>query len=339
MMKTLRTSLLAPLCFSLGLSLPAAAQDTPGDTCGGADLIDALPAETLETLRKEADAMPHAEGLLWQATRGDTVIDIFGTYHFKHRLTDAHLDRLAPMIEDADKIYLEISNDDQMAMQRAMAENPSLMFITEGPTLPDLLGEEDWQHYRAEMQARMIPGFMAAKFKPLWAGMMLGIGPCEAQSGAFEAKGIDMLVGDRAAEAGNPTRSLEDFDDLLTLLDSFPMDDQIEMIRMSLAWPGDMNDLSYTIRERYLAEEIALTLVFSRYVSEEYGGEAGAEGFAMVEDLLLEKRNLGWIDRLESQVAPGEHVLIAVGAGHLPGEVGILRLLEDKGYTVTRVDL
>ena len=339
MMKTFRTLLLAPLLVTLGLALPAAAQEAPGDTCGGADLIDALPAETLDRLQSEAAAMPHPEGLLWQATRGDTVIDIFGTYHFKHRLTDAHLDRLTPMIEEADKIYLEISNDDQMAMQRAMAENPSLMFITEGPTLPDLLGEDDWQHYRAEMQARMIPGFMAAKFKPLWAGMMLGIGPCEAQAGAFEAEGIDMLVGNRAAEAGNPSRSLEEFDALLTLLDSFPMDDQIEMIRMSLAWPGDMNDLSYTIRERYLSEQIALTLVFSRYVSEEYGGEAGAEGFAMVEDLLLEKRNLGWIDRLEDQVAAGDRVLIAVGAGHLPGEVGILKLLEDKGYTITRVDL
>ncbi|QFT94119.1 TraB family protein [Roseovarius sp. THAF9] len=337
-MKTFRIALLAPLCFALGFALPAAAQETQGNNCGGADLIDALDPGTRKKLEREAAAMPHSEGIQWQAKRGDTVIDIFGTYHFEHRLTDAHLQRLEPIITAADKIYLEISNDDQMAMQRAMAENPSLMFITEGPTLPDLLGEEDWQQYREEMQARMIPGFMAAKFKPLWAGMMLGIGPCEAQAGAFEAKGIDMLVGDRAAEVGNPSRSLEEFDALLTLLDSFPMDDQIEMIRMSLAWPGDMNDLSYTIRERYLSEEIAMTLVFSRYVSEEYGGEAGAEGFAMVEDLLLEKRNLGWIDRLEAQVAPGDHVLIAVGAGHLPGEVGILKLLEDKGYTVTRME-
>ncbi|MGK7651742.1 TraB/GumN family protein [Roseovarius sp. B08] len=338
-MKFLWSALLALMIVAVALVTPLSAQDTTGDTCGGADLIEALDPAKREALRREAADMPHAEGLLWQATRGDTVIDIFGTYHFKHRLTETHLDRLAPLVEAADKVYLEVSNDDQMAMQRAMAEDPSLMFITEGPTLPDLLGEEDWQHYRAEMQARMIPGFMAAKFKPLWAGMMLGIGPCEAKAGAFEAKGIDMLVGEHAAEAGNPTRSLENFDDLLTLLDSFPMDDQIEMIRMSLAWPGDMNDLSYTIRERYLSEEIALTLVFSRYVSEEYGGEAGAEGFAMVEDLLLEKRNLGWIDRLEDEVAPGDHVLVAVGAGHLPGEVGILKLLEDKGYTVTRVDL
>lgn len=339
MMKTFRTALLAPLCLALGLTLPATAQETQGTNCGGADLIDALDPGTRKKLEREAAAMPHSEGIHWQATRGDTVIDIFGTYHFEHRLTDAHLQRLEPMITAADKIYLEVSTKDQTAMQRAMAENPSLMFITEGPTLPDLLGEEDWQRYRDEMQARMIPGFMAAKFKPLWAGMMLGIGPCEAQAGAFEAKGIDMLVGERAEEAGTPSRSLEDFEDLLTLLDSFPMDDQIEMIRMSLAWPGDMNDLSYTIRERYLSEEIALTLAFSRYVSEEFGGEAGAEGFAMVEDLLLEKRNQSWIERLDAQVTPGDHVLIAVGAGHLPGDVGILRLLEQAGYTVSRVPL
>ncbi|MFN3207718.1 MAG: TraB/GumN family protein [Roseovarius sp.] len=338
-MRIFRSRLLVALLLTFGLAAPSLAQDDMPASCDGTDLIDALPSETVAALRSEAAAMPHPEGLLWQATRGDTVIDIFGTYHFRHRQTDAHLARLAPLIDSADKVYLEISNDDQKAMQRAMAETPSLMFITEGPTLPDLLGEEDWQAYRAEMQARMIPGFMAAKFKPLWAGMMLGIGPCEAQSGALEAEGIDMLVGNTAADAGNPTRSLEDFDALLTLLDSFPMEDQLEMIRMSLAWPGDMNDLSYTIRERYLAEEVAMTLAFSRYISVEYGGEAGAEGFAMVEDLLLEKRNLGWVKRLEEQVADGDHVLVAVGAGHLPGRTGLLRLLEDKGYTVTRVDL
>lgn len=283
--------------------------------------------------------MPYSDGLLWRATRGDTVIDIFGTYHFKHRDTDAHLARLQPLIDAADKVYLEISNDDQMAMQRAMADDPSLMFITEGPTLPDLLGEEDWQAYSAAMRDRMIPAFMAAKFKPLWAGMMLGIGPCEAQSGALEAKGIDSLVGQYAAETGNPSRSLEDFDALLTLLDSFPMDDQIEMIRMSLSWPGDTNDLSYTVRERYLAEEVALTLVFSRYVSVEYGGQAGADGFDLVEDLLLEKRNRQWVDRLREQIAPGDRVLLAFGAGHLPGDAGVLKLLEDEGYTVTRIPL
>lgn len=334
-MKSFWAGLLALTLSAIGLATPLAAQDI----CGGSDLIEALDDDTRDQLLHEASQGPYPEGLLWQARRGDTLIEIFGTYHFKHPQTDAHLTRLKPLIEAADKVYLEISNDDQMAMQRAMAKDPSLMFITEGPTLPDLLGEEDWKAYAAAMRERMIPGFMAAKFKPLWAGMMLGIGPCEAQSGALEAKGIDTLVGQYAAEVGKPSRSLEDFDALLTLLDSFPMDDQIEMIRMSLAWPGDTDDLSYTIRERYLAEQVALTLVFSRYISVEYGGEAGAEGFALVEDLLLEKRNRDWLNRLRAQVDPGDRVMIAVGAGHLPGEVGLLKLLEDDGYTLTRIPL
>ena len=334
-MKSFWAGLLALTLSAIAPATPLAAQDI----CSGTDLIDTLDAETRAQILMEATEGPYPEGLLWQARRGDTLIDIFGTYHFKHHQTDAHLDRLKPLIEAADKVYLEISNDDQMAMQRAMAEDPSLMFITEGPTLPDLLGEEDWQAYAQAMRERMIPGFMAAKFKPLWAGMMLGIGPCEAQSGALEAKGIDTLVGQYAAETGNPSRSLEDFDALLTLLDSFPMDDQIEMIRMSLSWPGETDDLSYTIRERYLAGQVALTLVFSRYISEEYGGEAGAEGFALVEDLLLEKRNRDWLNRLRAQVDPGDRVMIAVGAGHLPGEVGLLKLLEDDGYTITPMPL
>ena len=38
----LRSGLLSALVLVIGFAAPMAAQDVPGDTCGGSDLIDAL---------------------------------------------------------------------------------------------------------------------------------------------------------------------------------------------------------------------------------------------------------------------------------------------------------
>ena len=306
--------------------------------CEGDDLIAALPEADRQQVQARAAATPYAEGLLWRAQRGETEITILGTYHFRHAETDAHLERLKPMIDAADAVYLEMSLEDQKGFQSQLTSDPSIMFITEGETLPDLLGEEDWQHFKAEMEARQFPGFMAAKFKPLWAAMMLGIGPCEARNGGMEGGGIDELVGEYATEHGVGSRSLENFAQVLNQLDSEPLEKQIEMIRMTLAWPGDADDMSYTIRERYLQQQVALMWEFSRLVTLKYGGPTAEEDFARLEQIFLTDRNTGWVDKLLAE-APGQDVVVAVGAGHLPGEIGLLHLLEQEGFTIERLPL
>ncbi len=306
--------------------------------CGGTDLIKALPEQERAALRAAAARQPYAEGLLWQARRSATTITIFGTYHFRHPRTRAHLDRLAPLIDAADTVYLEVSNADQEKLQAELAADPSIMFITEGQTLPDLLGEADWQTYAAEMRARGVPGFVAAKFKPVWAAMMLGIGPCEAQGGAMLQAGIDKLIGKRAAQAGTPGRSLEDYRAVLDMLDGVPRATQLDMIRLFFDWGGDPDDMAYTLRRRYLAQEVALIWEFSRRVSRDHGGARAQEDFALLEDRLLTRRNRAWVDKLLQEARGGNH-FVAVGAAHLPGRAGVLHLLDAAGYTLTRLPM
>ncbi len=183
------------------------------------------------------------------------------------------------------------------------------------------------------MTERAIPGFMAAKFKPVWAAMMLGIGPCEARNGLVEQSGIDKLIGEYAAEIGNPSHSLEDYRTLLTMLDSFPQGDQLDMIRLFFAYAGDADDLAYTLRDRYLAQDIALIWEYSRKISLDLGGPDAAEDFALFERLLLTDRNRDWIDLLLED-ATGKQVFAAVGAAHLPGENGVLYMLEQEGFVI-----
>lgn len=304
--------------------------------CDGADLIAAMPEAERAALQDRADAMPYAEGLLWQAVRGDTRLTLFGTYHFAHARTEDHLAALQPHIGAADAVYLETSHDDQARLKRDIATDPAIMFIMHGPTLPDLLGEPDWQRFSAEMTARAIPSFMAAKFKPIWAMMMLGMGPCDIRSGALDARGIDERIGEHAATIGTGSRSLEDYRTVLSLLDEIPQADQIDMIRLFLTSAIDPDDFAYTLRSRYFAQQTALIWEFSRALSIAEGPPDAARDFALFEDLLLTRRNRAWAQDLSRPDLTGR-IFVAAGAGHLPGESGLLHMLAKRGFTITRL--
>ncbi|MEB8389037.1 TraB/GumN family protein [Rhodobacteraceae bacterium KMM 6894] len=304
--------------------------------CDGTDTIAALPEGERAALIAAAATQPYPEGLLWQATRGDTRITLFGTYHFAHHRTDAHLTALKPLIDAADQVFLEVSNDDLKALERRMATDPSVLFITDGPTLPDLLGDDDWQALSSEMSKRGFPGFMTAKFKPIWASMMLGIGPCEARAGVTGIEGIDKRIGTYAADTGKISQSLEDAGTLLSLLDDIPLEQQLDAIRLFLDWDGNPDDIAYTLRERYLAGQTALIWEYSRKISIEDAGPTAEQDFALFERLLLNDRNQDWADVLSAENLTGNS-LVAVGAAHLPGQMGVLTLLEQRGFAITRL--
>jgi uncharacterized protein YbaP (TraB family) len=54
-------------------------------------------------------------------------------------------------------------------------------------------------------------------------------------------------------------------------------------------------------------------------------------------DRLLYNRNANWIPTIEALLANNEQDLIVVGAAHLAGERSVLDLLQQAGYTVTRI--
>ena len=51
-------------------------------------------------------------------------------------------------------------------------------------------------------------------------------------------------------------------------------------------------------------------------------------------DKLINDRNSAWVDFLIGAL-PTTSMLIAVGAGHLPGEKGVINLLQKAGFEVS----
>jgi uncharacterized protein YbaP (TraB family) len=80
-------------------------------------------------------------------------------------------------------------------------------------------------------------------------------------------------------------------------------------------------------------DEAALLAEMAKAMKE---GDADTKAFLKK---VIDDRNVLMVDRLLERVAkqPGKTYLVAVGAAHYPGEMGILKLLEAKGKKARRV--
>ena len=300
--------------------------------CGGTDLLPSMPLEDRLRLEARAGIAPYPDGLFWRATKDGTELTIFGTYHVAHDRTAAQLEALLPHALAADFSYFEMSYDDLKAFEKRSTTDPTLMFTT-GPTLPELLSEHDWQRLRAAMADRGIPSFIAAKFKPIFVSMMLGFSPCRLKAQQAGDKGIDERLSRALHEAGRETRSIEDPMTAVNVLDAFSHDEQIAMVKLSLDLDLDPDDLQATMLSLYRQGRLSLLWEYGRALSLAYGGATADAEFARFETVLLTDRNRAWLAELLAN-ATGHKVFIAVGAGHLPGQNGLLNLLAQEGFAI-----
>jgi uncharacterized protein YbaP (TraB family) len=55
-------------------------------------------------------------------------------------------------------------------------------------------------------------------------------------------------------------------------------------------------------------------------------------------DKIIQKRNLQMMEKIEKLARKGKNYLVVVGAAHLLGKEGIVRMLEERGYSVRRLN-
>jgi uncharacterized protein len=327
-----RRLVLAALSLVLPLN-PAQAE------CVGTNLIAALPAETRDALVAKASGEPFAKGNFWRATRGDQVLHLIGTYHADDPRHDATLSAITPLIQRATTLLVEAGPDEEKALMDRMAREPGLMLITDGPTLPELLPKEEWQDLAAAMSERGIPAFMAAKFRPWYISVVLSLPSCGMADMA--ERGLDGMVMQIAGQANVPVRALEPYDTVFGIFGDLSMQDQLSMIRATMAAEDRSEDFAITLADTYFAQDSRLIWEFMRYqalqVPDQSPAQVEAE-FARMEDAMMVRRNRAWIPVIEAAAAKGP-VFAAFGSLHLSGKNGVLNLLQDAGYTLERLDL
>lgn len=322
------------LALALALSLaplPALA------LCQGRDMLVQLPADQRAALDTAVASQPFAAGNHWRAERGDSTIHVIGTFHLFDDRMNLHMRKLMPVLHQAKAIYLEATDAEIAQLQAAMAQRPELMFTTTGPTLPERLTEAEWQHLSSEMQARGIPAFLASKFQPWYVSVLLGVPPCAMDRMTPTSSGLDHLILTAAQDMGTPALALEPYDTVFRAFEGMADADEIEMIRATLPLTAMAEDMFATMVESYFREDHRQIWELSRTMSAAKAPDpARAEAdFALLEEVLVNARNRAWMEVI-LPAAKGRTIVVAVGAGHLAGQQGVLNLLAEAGYTLER---
>lgn len=315
--------------------------------CVGRNLIEAMPAETRALLDKTVAAVPHHRGLLWRATKGDQRITLVGTYHFQDPRHDAMMTRLAPDLADAALLMVEAGPEEEAKLAAALSRDPSLTVTTEGPTLPERLSAEEWATLSAAMSDRGTPAVITAKLRPWYVSMMLGISPCMLRGIASdgEVRGLDHMLVERAEAMDLPVQALEPWDTVFTLFSDLTPEQEEDMIRATLPAAEYADDYAVTMTDAYFDADVWTIWEFGRFDAYDNSGLSRAEvdeQMVLAKSKLMDARNASWITPLTkaARVAAeqGKGVVAGFGALHLPGEQGVLRLLETDGWTIKRLD-
>jgi uncharacterized protein YbaP (TraB family) len=325
----LRTARALVLALTCALPVSAAAQTT---TCHGRDLIADLPAADRGALDAAVAAVPYPAGNHWRATRGAQTIDVIGTFHLYDPRMDGPMARLAPLIAKADRVYLEATDVEIAQLKQAVATRPELL-ILRGKTLPERLPEADWQKLSAALQARGVPAFMGAKFQPWYVAMLLGMPPCAMSAMTDGATGMDHLISEAAKADGVPMAALEPYDTAIQAISGLTDSDQTAMIRDALLTEHQSEDLLATMTAAYFRQDHRTIWEFARQLALKAPGAGPAKvdaDLTRMEDLLVIRRNQAWVALLDK--AKGDHLIVAVGAGHLAGQQGLLQLLQQAGF-------
>ncbi|MDP5362384.1 MAG: TraB/GumN family protein [Paracoccaceae bacterium] len=323
----------AAICLALLTGLPAAAQ------CVGDSYLDQLTDGQQAALEQAVQNMPFAEGLLWTATQGARTLTIIGTMHIYDPRLEEIRAKVSEPVTKADIILLEATPEEEAQLQDLLVTDPGRLFIVDGPTLPDLLDEATWTLIADAATQRGIPAFMAAKMQPWYLSLMLAIPSCAMSDMVAGASGLDHMISADATAAGVPLQALEPYTTLFDIFQSDSIAEQVDLLRVNLLAPDLQQKMFVAMLDRYFAEDIGRLWEMSRIALEDVPGLDPAEGAAMfteMQDALLDQRNRNWIPVITDAAQTHDNIVIAVGAAHLIGDQGILRLLENEGWTITR---
>ena len=298
-------------------------------------------------------ALSSSAQLLWKVSGNglEKPSYVLGTYHFASESMIDKIPGTEQALEGCDIVVGEIDYEAMMS-QEYMAAMTQMLVAPPDSTLDKVLTDEEYTLVEQEfnkcfgdmgMKLQQYNNFKPNAVRTLITGMkmmedapsfqdfqelsdMIDVKNLSAANGG----GMDMAIQKRAKEMGRQSVALESIEEQLMLL-NIPITKQVKGLLDACNNP-DLIKVQFaqfmSILKAYMTQD--LSKVYSIMTDPEIV-DAGAIGA-----LRVNERNLNWIEKLVKMI-PEHSCLVFVGAAHLPGELGLLQLLRDRGYTVEPV--
>lgn len=277
--------------------------------------------ETPALAESEDVTIKNGNSLLWKIESENTKpAYIFGTMHMINAEFYNFSDGLKKRVAAADEIIMEVNG---MANPIAAYE----MMLLDSGTVHHYFNAEQLVELLEFMDTRM--GISPQEFDQTYGQMKPFYLMQTITQGYFEAdaKSYDLEIMGIAGASDIPIYGLETIEEQLSLFDSIPKSEMAEMIITGIRDYDKETKDTEKLMELYSKQKVDKLIPLLQKQSPE---------FMQFDDIFLYNRNKAWIPQLEEEMT-SKHCFIAVGAGHLFGDEGVLDLLEKKGYTITAI--
>lgn len=246
---------------------------------------------------------------------------LYGTMHVLCAEDARISENLKSSIKKAKKVYFEIDMDDMTEMMGGL----KYMRMNDGVKLSDLLTKEEYARVEAAFKKSKtpMPMSMINRFKPALVSSLLG----EQTMGCTQQKGMEQVIMKEANDNDKMILGLETIQFQSSLFDSIPYDKQAKELLSYIDSMDNYKGMTMEMVTAYKAQDLEkLEMLVSK----------SDPAMADYMDLMLYGRNRKWVQQMPYLMQEGT-LLFAVGAGHLPGEQGVINLLRKRGYVVSPV--
>ena len=292
-----------------------------------AGFLAGAPAATAQAAQDTDYTAIQADPAYWRVSDADSDVYIFGTFHILPRGLDWQTDALMAAVDSADTLYLEADVHSSEAQAQMQSLIPQYGLNPQGVTLSSMLDDET-QALLAEVAPTV--GAAPASLEPMqpWlVQVLLSVAKIQ-QMGYDPNAGAEMQLIAHVRDTDTQFGYFETAEEQIGFLSGIPQDVQVEGLAETL---HEIEDLPQEVDDMVRAWAVGDMETLDAFVN----GDMREEAPEVYETVIVE-RNRNWIPQIEHILDGEGTVFIAVGAGHLPGDEGVIELLRDRGYAVER---
>lgn len=263
-----------------------------------------------------------AQTTLFEVSKGDKKVFIGGTIHLLKPSEFPLPQEFDAAYTQASRVYfetdLDAASDPVFGQQVAQA-----MAYPLGKTLNSELKPEVWAELMAYAEQNEFPLQQFIGFNPAFVGIVMTM--VEAQRLGIGA-GVDAYFFEKAKADGKPRGELESKEDVLDYMKIMASEDGNEIIQSTLRDLKTMDDLMGVAVAAWRKGDLVML--------EKHMGEPMKAQSPRIYQALLIDRNKQWLPKIKELFDQEDIALVLVGSLHLTGEMSILELLKEAGYSV-----
>ncbi|MFE8701771.1 TraB/GumN family protein [Cytobacillus sp. FJAT-54145] len=269
-------------------------------------------------------------GFLWKAEHNGNTVYMLGSIHIGSEEFYPLNSKIENAYDASDYLAVEadILNLDPDQLAETLVEKA---VYTDGSTLEDHLSDEMYLDLKEALGYYGIAIEYVNMYEPWYVNMLLeGLKPMGLEYAP--ELGIDYHFLAKATNEDKEIIELEGMEFQLNMFDTFSKEIQLKLLESTLTVEGTEG-----LKELMDAWNTSDDEAIESILLADNGDNSPEYQEYMTE--MLDNRNIGMADKIEQFLASDkkETYFVVVGAAHYFGDMSIIKLLEDKGYEVEKI--